>query len=201
MHGTLGAMLSVLLASRSPRRRQLLRLLEPRFRRSTARIPETPRAGESPEACATRLARAKAVAVAARLNGSSRRRTIVLGADTIVAVGNRILGKPRDGKEARAMLASLSGKRHRVVTAVAVWRGPDKKVFAARAVTHVRFRRLTLAEIAAYVATREPMDAAGAYQIQGGAASFIRRIQGSYTNVVGFPLGLVARLLARARRA
>jgi septum formation protein len=174
-------------------------MLEPRFGVRAARIPEDPRDGESPEVCAMRLARAKATAVAARLNGSSRRRTIVLGADTIVALGNRILGKPRDGKEARAMLASLSGKRHRVVTAVALCRGADRKVFAARAITYVRFRRLTRAEIGAYVATREPMDAAGAYQIQGRAASFIRNIDGSYTNVVGFPLGLVARLLGKAR--
>ena len=143
----------------------------------------------------------KAIAVAARLKVSARRRTLVIGADTIVALGNRILGKPRDETEAREMLALLSGRRHRVVTAVAVWRGMDQRVFAARAVTQVVFRKLTRAEVLAYVATGEPMDAAGAYQIQGGAAAFIRRVQGSYTNVVGFPLGLVARLLGRARRA
>jgi septum formation protein len=195
---------SLILASRSPRRRQLLRLIEPRFLVRPARIPEIPRAGEAPEDFALRMAREKAIAVAAGPIDRSRRarsgweKALVIGADTVVALRDRILGRPEDEADARRMLALLSGKRHRVVTGVAVRRGADGRIFAGMSVTQVTFRPLSRREIAAYVATREPMDAAGAYQIQGRAASFVPRIEGSYTNVVGFPLDLVARLIGRA---
>jgi septum formation protein len=197
-------MLTLILASRSPRRRQLLRLIEPRFLVRPARIPEIPGDGETPERFALRMARQKAIAVADGWIHRGRRHraagvsAIVIGADTVVALRDLILGKPGDAADARRMLQLLSGRRHRVVTGVAVRRGDDGRIFSGRSVTQVTFRPLSRREIAAYVATKEPMDAAGAYQIQGRASIFIPRIEGSYTNVVGFPLDLVARLLARA---
>ncbi len=161
--------------------------------------------GETPEIFAVRLARQKAIAVAegwldrGRRRQAAERSALVIGADTVVALRHLILGKPGDAADARRMLGLLSGRRHRVVTGVAVLRRDDGRIFSGRSVTQVFFRRLSRREIAAYVAIGEPMDAAGAYQIQGRASVFIPRIEGSYTNVVGFPLDLVARLLARAR--
>jgi len=198
-------MAALILASRSPRRRRLLRLIEPRFLVVPARIPEMPGDGETPEIFAVRLARQKAIAVAegwldrGRRRQAAERSALVIGADTVVALRHLILGKPGDAADARRMLGLLSGRRHRVVTGVAVLRRDDGRIFSGRSVTQVFFRRLSRREIAAYVAIGEPMDAAGAYQIQGRASVFIPRIEGSYTNVVGFPLDLVARLLARAR--
>lgn len=195
----------LILASRSPRRRSLLKMIEPRFAVRPADLPEVPRAGEKPEAFAIRIAREKARAAAndlesrGRMTGRARRNILIIGADTVVALGDLILGKPDDLAGARRMLRLLSGKRHRVVTGVAVWRGSDQRIIAGRSVTQVVFRSLTPREIAAYVASGEPMDAAGAYRIQGRASAFIPRIEGSYSNVVGFPIDLVARLLERAR--
>jgi len=188
----------LVLASRSPRRRALLRLIDSRFVVRPARTPEIPLPGEAPERCAVRLAREKALAAFEALSPAERRRAIVIGADTIVAAGGRMLGKPADAADAKRMLRLLSGRRHRVVTGMAVLRGADGKVFPGRSVTQVVFRPLTDREIADYVRTREPMDAAGAYRIQGRAALFIPRIEGSYSNVVGFPVDLAARLIARA---
>ncbi len=188
----------LILASRSPRRRRLLRLLGVRFAVRPARISETTRPGESPDACAVRLAREKALAVASRLPRSRRERALILAADTVVVIGGTILGKPRDEADARRMLRLLSGRTHRVVTGVAVWRGSGRRLLSGRSVTQVTFLPLSRADIARYVATGEPMDAAGAYAIQGLASAFIPRIEGSYSNVVGLPLDLVARLLRRA---
>ena len=174
-------------------------MIAPRFAIRPAHLPETPLPGESPESLATRLAKEKALAVAGALRpGLSRSRAVVIGSDTIVALGSRVLGKPKDIAEARRMLRLLSGRTHRVVTGVAAWSGRDGKLRAGRRVTRVVFRAITAAEIRDYVATGEPADAAGAYQIQGGAARFVLRIEGSYSNVVGLPLDLVARLLARS---
>jgi nucleoside triphosphate pyrophosphatase len=188
----------LILASRSPRRRRLLGLLHVRFKVLPAEIPEIPRRGESPERFAVRLAREKAEAVAARLSARERRSALVLGADTVVALGGVIFGKPRDDAEARRMLRALSGRTHRVITGVALWRGIDRRLRSGRSVTRVRFERLSRAEIARYVATGEPMDAAGAYAIQGLASVFIPGIEGSYSNVVGLPLDLVSRLLRQS---
>jgi nucleoside triphosphate pyrophosphatase len=189
----------LILASASPRRRSLLRLIEPRFVTRPAGIPEMPLEGEEPERFAVRLARVKAATIALAVEKRARPGTLVLGADTVVALGKTIFGKPENAADARRMLGSLSGKRHRVITGVAVWRASDGRIFAGRSVTQVVFDRLDADRIEAYVASGEPMDAAGAYQIQGRAAAFIPRIEGSYSNVVGFPLDLVARLLESAR--
>ena len=137
--------------------------------------------GEDPARAARRLARTKASEVHARRPGS-----LVLAADTVVAVGDRILGKPKSPAEAEEMLALLSGRSHRVITGVCLL-GPDRdETFHVS--TEVVFRALSAEEIRAYVASGEPMDKAGAYAIQGGAAGFVREIHGSYTNVVGLPL-------------
>ncbi len=154
---------------------------------------ETPRAGEPPERLALRLARAKAIAAA-------RTGEIVIGADTVVAVDGELLGKPADAAEAERMLHRLSGRRHDVWTGVAVVRsgapGTVARELARACRTEVTFRRLGAKEIAAYAAGREPLDKAGAYAIQGGAAAFVDHVDGDYDNVVGLPLTLVGQLLA-----
>ena len=186
----------LVLASASPRRRELLATLGLVFEVRPSDLDETPRPGEAPEALAIRLALAKARAVA-------RAGELVLGADTVVALGDEPLGKPADAAEARTMLARLSGRRHRVWTGVALVeqdvRRRREAVRAAR--TEVEFRPLTAAEIDAYVATGEPLDRAGAYAIQGGAAAFAARVEGSLSNVVGLPLELLLDLLARLGRS
>lgn len=150
--------------------------------------------GEDPARAAERLARVKADEVFAR-----RPHALVLAADTVVAIGDRILGKPQDPAEAVAMLALLSGRSHRVITGVCLLGPRREEVFHAS--TEVIFRRLGPEEIRAYVDSGEPMDKAGAYAIQGGAAGFVREIHGSYTNVVGLPLAeCIERLREGAHR-
>ena len=124
-----------------------------------------------------------------------RRVGLVLGADTIVVVSGRILGKPADDSEARRMLRRLSGRSHRVVTGVALCSAGGRLIDSACASTTVVFNRLSQAEIDWYVATGDPKDKAGAYGIQGGAALFVREIRGSYSNVVGLPLELIYQML------
>ena len=177
----------LVLASASPRRRELLARLHAGFVVRAAEVDETPRAGEAPEAMVLRLALEKARAAA-------REDEIVLGADTVVAVDGEILGKPGDDATALAMLRRLSGRSHEVWTGVALVAAGRELVRACR--TEVLFRRLGEQEMAAYVATGEPRDKAGAYGIQGGAAAFVERVEGDFTNVVGLPLPLVAELLA-----
>lgn len=179
----------IILASASPRRRELLTAAGIAHRVDAANVDETPERGEAPAAYAERLARAKATAVAARYPD-----TPVLGADTVVVIGDEILGKPQDAGDARAMLARLSDREHVVLTAVAVARGAA--LHSSVAATSVVMRALSPEEIAAYVATGEPMDKAGAYAIQGGAADFIRRISGDFDTVVGLPVAVVRRLLS-----
>ncbi len=162
-----------------------------------AEIPEEPRRGEGAEALAIRLAREKAHAVALQLSPRHRGGSWVLGADTVVATNGKILGKPRGPREAGAMLRLLSGKTHRVITGVALWRGRDGSLISGRSVTKVTFRDLGAREIREYVATGEPLDVAGAYAIQGRGGIFVPRIAGSWSNVVGLPLDLVDRLLKR----
>ena len=177
----------IVLASSSPRRKQLLELLGLTFEVVPADIDETWRNGEAPAAHAERLARGKAAAV-------SRPEALVVGADTIVVIGGEILGKPRDAAEARAMLRRLSGQGHEVFTAVAVaWRG---KTGAGTSRTSVHVRALDDETIAAYVATGEPLDKAGAYGIQGYGAVLVERIEGDYFTVMGLGLGLFVDLLA-----
>jgi septum formation protein len=176
------AKLELVLASASPRRRELLEAAGWEVEVRPAAIDETRLPGERPAAYVLRLARAKAAAVAA---GVGARRT-VLGADTVVVIGGEVLGKPGGDREARAMLRRLSGRSHRVLTGVCLRRGGREQMWVES--TRVWFSKLSAADMAAYVATGEPRDKAGAYAIQGGAARFIQRISGSYSNVVGLPL-------------
>ncbi len=178
--------LPVLLASASPRRRTLLRRLglDPEVR--PADVDETPRPGEAPADLVIRLARTKVQAVAAQPG------QLVVAADTVVSLGTRVLGKPRDDHDAASMLASLSGRDHHVLTGVAVAR--DGVVHADVETTRVTFRELDDREIAWYLATGEAHDKAGAYGLQGAGAVLVRELQGSDTNVIGLPLGLVVTL-------
>jgi septum formation protein len=180
----------LILASASPRRRDLLAQIgvapdavDP------ATVDETPRTRETPEALARRLAQEKAESVARRHPGA-----FVLAADTVVALGRRVLGKPTDAREAAAFLRLLSGRRHRVVGAVCVV-DPDRRSRDRVVVTVVRFKRLSEEEIARYLAAGEWRDKAGGYAIQGKAAAFVAWIGGSYSNVVGLPLHETAMLL------
>ena len=188
----------LILASQSPRRRELLTQAGYSFEVRPAHIPEEPLAGENPIAYVTRLAREKAedvfreVTADARLNAESEI-LAVLGADTTVTLDDTILGKPEDAADAARMLKMLSGRTHRVMTGVALATADGVEVAAE--VTAVRFLTLSEEEIAGYVATGEPMDKAGAYAIQGYAARWIPRIEGCYFNVVVLPLALVTALL------
>lgn len=176
------------LASASPRRRELLAGLGLDFEVRPVDLDETPQPGESPAACVLRLAESKA---RARLGDGE----IVLAADTIVVIDGRILGKPSDAEEARAMLATLAGRTHEVFTGVALACGDrPPRLAVALDRTLVSVVPLDAAAIDAYVATGEPLDKAGAYAIQGIGALLVARIEGNYTNVVGLPLPTVARL-------
>ena len=190
----------LVLASASPRRRELLAQAGYTFEVRPADLPEDPRPGEEPVAYVVRLAREKAEAVYRALAGQEsgaelidRRELVVLGADTTVVVDGEILGKPQNAADAARMLRMLSGRTHRVITGVALATAEGTEVAAE--VTAVRFVALAKEEIAAYVATGEPMDKAGAYAIQGRAARWIPRIEGCYFNVVGLPLALVTAML------
>jgi septum formation protein len=158
------------------------------------------RRGESPTAYVERVALAKARAGWARLLSRGLEKAPVLSADTTVAVGGTILTKPTDAADAEQMLQRLSGRSHRVLTAVALARGPSR-IDQCITVSRVSFARLSRETIRAYVASGEPLDKAGAYAIQGGAAGFVRRIEGSYTGIVGLPLYETLRLLRRAGRS
>ena len=183
----------LVLASASPRRRELLAQAGFTFTVTPASIPEDPRPGENPVAYVTRLAREKAEAVYARLK-PEQDPIVVLGADTtVVAPSGEILEKPADAADAARMLRLLSGATHQVITGVAVV--SSSGVETAAEVTHVTMLTLSDEEIAAYIATGEPMDKAGAYAIQGRAARWIPRIHGCYFNVVGLPLALVSGML------
>jgi len=196
---------TLVLASASPRRQELLRNAGIAFTVQAAEIDETPRAGESPRDCAERLAREKALAVSL-----SRPEDSVIGADTIVVVSGKILGKPVDAADAIRMLRLLSGRVHEVITGVCLLGAPasgrlpvlgktsrhgTRELRTASETTLVTMCELSDREIRDYVATGEPMDKAGAYAIQGIAARWIPRIEGDYSNVVGLPVALVYRML------
>ncbi len=182
---------SVVLASASPRRRELLEQLGVPHQVLAVDVDETPLPDESPVALARRLAEAKALAGRARSDGALP----VLGSDTVVAVNGQILGKPADRADALAMLAALSGREHRVVTAVALAAPGTGPVLSAHSQTLVRMCTITPAEAAAYWDTGEPAGKAGAYAIQGLGAVFIEQINGSYSGVMGLPLYETAQLL------
>ena len=179
----------LILASASPRRQELLREAGIEIEIHPAHIDEDQRPGEAPQDYALRLAREKAQAIARRFPNRS-----VLGADTIVVIEGEVLGKPSDAEDAARMLRRLSGRAHAVTTAVSLVL-PDSRTETRSSTTKVFFRSLREDEIQRYVATGEPMDKAGAYAIQGGAAQFADRIEGDYSNVVGLPIPLVLELL------
>ncbi len=178
----------LVLASRSPRRVDLLTRAGYRFEVAPADIDESRLEGEPPRELVRRLAREKAAAVAPRHPGA-----VVLGADTLVVVDGVVLGKPADAAGAAAMLRRLSGRGHEVLTGVAL-HAPDRCCDGVQA-TRVVFRSLSPDDVAWYVATGESTDKAGAYSIQGLASRFVTRLEGSYTNVVGLPMELVDGLL------
>ena len=176
-----------MLASKSPRRAELLQAAGFEFTVRAADVDETPREGEDPHDYVCRLAKEKACAIPAASD------EILLAADTTVVLQHEILGKPTDAADAVRMLRKLSGKQHRVITAICLRRGDLSRTDLES--TTVWFAQMTDAEIHDYAASGEPMDKAGAYGIQGLASKFIDRIEGSYTNVVGLPVSLVYRNL------
>ncbi|MBX7097851.1 MAG: Maf family protein [Myxococcaceae bacterium] len=180
----------LVLASSSPRRQELLRQLGLTFSVDPADLDEAVHPGEAPRAYVERLARAKAAAVAGRHPGAA-----VLAADTSVVVDERILGKPADEAEGRAMLGLLSGRTHEVLTAVAVQGASLESLVVS---TAVRFRPLSAAEIAWYVGTGEGRDKAGGYASQARAGAFITAMTGSSTSVIGLPLAEAVAMLERA---
>jgi septum formation protein len=176
----------LVLASSSPRRRELLSGMGFSLDIVRPEADESARAGESPAELACRLARDKAAEVA--FGHFEGRDEIVIGADTIVVLGGEVLGKPKDAPDAVRMLGKLSGATHEVITAFCVINPGAGKEVTRHVHTMVTFRRLSPEMIARYVGAGEPMDKAGAYAAQGVGASLIERIEGSYTNVVGLPL-------------
>ena len=185
----------LILASASPRRQELLRNAGFDFEVRPSAVDERRLNGEAAEDYVLRLAREKALAVAA----SSPAGALVLGADTTVAVDRHILGKPADAADAVRMLRLLSGSIHRVITGVCLVRAPATIERLRSDVTWVHFRRLDEDEIQEYVATGEPFDKAGGYAIQGRAPRFVTRVAGSYSNVMGLPVELVEEMLKAIR--
>jgi len=181
----------LILASASPRRRELLRRAGIPFRARAVSVEETRHPGETPRRYVLRLARAKARA-------AWRPGARVLGADTVVVAGGRVLGKPRDARDAARMLGLLSGRVHRVLTGVCLLEPDGRRARGEVVATRVWFRRLSRAGIAQYIASGEPFDKAGAYAIQGLASKFVERIDGCYCNVVGLPVSRVCEMLKAA---
>jgi septum formation protein len=181
---------TIILASNSPRRKELLRQIGVDFSIDPADVDERVLPGESPEEYAVRVARDKAHLTAARAGAG-----IVIAADTIVVIDDEILSKPADARDAERMLNRLSGNMHRVITGLAVMDASTGKALTRMSITRVWFRSLAQQEIIAYVATGEPLDKAGAYGIQERGALLVDRIDGCYFNVVGLPLSLLCELL------
>ena len=179
--------MNLILASQSPRRKELLGLMGHPFTVRVADIDETMDPKKAPYDEVARVSRLKALAVE-RVDSD-----LVVAADTIVVVGNAVLGKPKDEEDAFRMLKSLSGRDHQVMTGMTVVRGEE--AVTVTEVTDIHFRELSDAEIRAYIATGEPMDKAGAYGIQGGAALFATHLDGDYYNVMGLPVCRLSMIL------
>jgi septum formation protein len=201
----------IILASSSPRRRELLTQAGYEFNVVTSDVPEERCEGETPLDYCRRLAREKAEAVLARVAkspvevnetaevGASAPEVRILGADTIVVVDDRVLGKPEDAEHAREMLEFLSGRAHKVITAVCLLTRNANGTLATdirHAITTVTFCPMSTLDIETYIASGEPLDKAGAYGIQGGASRFIAGYEGDYDNVVGLPVFLVREMLS-----
>jgi septum formation protein len=183
----------LILASASPRRQELLRNADISFTAHPANIDETPLPNELPRDYAERLAKEKARAVHRKYPHN-----FVLGADTIVVVDGVILGKPQNDGDATRMLRMLSAQTHEVITGVCL-AGPNELELTASETTLVTMCEISETEIRAYISTREPMDKAGAYAIQGIASRWVPRIEGDYSNVVGLPIARVYSMLREAR--
>lgn len=183
----------IVLASASPRRKELLSNLVNEFEIKPADIDETPYALEQPQEYVVRMAREKAEAAIAKHQLSHR--DIVIASDTSVVLGERILGKPEDFAHAQEMLRALSGRSHEVMTSICVCNGGLNRVATANVISQVEFRELSDVEIAQYWATGEPADKAGAYAIQGLGGMFVKHITGSFSAVVGLPVYEVTQLL------
>ncbi|PIQ98171.1 MAG: septum formation protein Maf [Nitrospinae bacterium CG11_big_fil_rev_8_21_14_0_20_56_8] len=179
----------IILASQSPRRVELLKRIAPEFLVIPSEVDEVFDPDRDAEENAMALAREKALWVVERHPGH-----IVIGADTIVVLDREIIGKPADAHDAERILTRLSGREHRVITAVAV---VNAEITVEATVSHVRIKPLTRGEISAYVASGEPLDKAGAYAIQGAGFSIVASHRGSYSNIVGLPLPTVRKLLLR----
>jgi septum formation protein len=182
----------IILASASPRRAELLKQIGVEFEIAPSEVGEQPHPDEAPADYITRIARAKVIAVARK-----RETGLVIGADTVVVLDGRLLGKPADEADASRMLRVLSGTWHAVMTGVALFDAATRREVADYDKTLVKFAQLTDAEIEWYISTGEPMDKAGAYGIQGRAGLFVEEIAGNYYNVVGLPIPLVYRLARR----
>lgn len=183
-------MKKIILASASPRRKELLETAGAEFEICVADVDESIPKGTLPADAAKMTAQKKAFAVA-----QSHKDSIVIGADTIVVAGNKILGKPKDKADAVAMLTMLSGVEHQVITGVCL--ACEKKEITFAQVSKVKFYDLTASEIEAYVATNEPMDKAGAYGIQGKGCTLVEKIEGDYFNIVGLPVAKVMREISK----
>lgn len=188
-----GGQRRLVLASGSPRRRELLAAMGWSFEVRPVDLDESPWPGEDAAAYVGRLALAKARAAMSRPENAG---ALVLGADTVVALGGELLGKPSDGEDAKRMLRQLAGRRHEVLTGVALLDGEREWLEVAR--TRVEMAPLSDQEIADYVATGEPMDKAGSYAVQGRGGLFVAAIDGSYSNVVGLPVTVVYKMLLAA---
>lgn len=184
----------IVLASASPRRKELLENIGLRFKIAVASCDETIDDGIKPEEAVMILSLKKATAVAANFKGENK---IVIGADTVVVFNNEILTKPKDSEDAYSMLKKLSGKKHSVMTGITVMRTSDSKSETVFCETEVYFKDLTDDEIRSYIKTKEPLDKAGAYGIQGIASIFIEKINGDYFNVVGLPVCRLCDLLKK----
>lgn len=180
------------LASKSPRRKEILQTLKIPFEYLESPYEEnlSDCANLNPEDLVSRLACLKALHASKTVNSG-----LVIGADTIVVQGGKILGKPKDRNDAKAILQSLSGKRHLVITGVAIFNAETKKSISRSETTYVYFKELSEKDIETYLDTSEPYDKAGAYGIQGHAGLFVERIEGCYFNVVGFPVAAFSKLM------
>ena len=179
----------VILASQSPRRIELLKTIIKNFRVIPSKVDEVCDIDLSPEENAVLLGRGKATWVA-----KHHPNNLVIGADTMVVLKNKIIGKPTDAENARQILRQLSGQEHKVITGVAV---VHSKIFSAVSISHVRIKALTPSEIKSYVESGEPLDKAGAYAIQGEGSFLVESYSGSYSNIIGLPMDLLKDLLQK----